>query len=112
MPTQKADWHAEIFEKQASLAKRYGIHAFCFYYYNFGDVELQEILKKYVDLSREQNHKSKGYIPPKKVSEQHEIISLIKYLILNNFDVSDAGYSHGLNIFDLSKGKTRIPYKN
>ena len=34
--------HTEIFEKQASLARKYGIHGFCFYYYNFGDVELLE----------------------------------------------------------------------
>ncbi len=31
-----------IFEKQARLARRYGLHGFCFYYYNFGDSELLE----------------------------------------------------------------------
>lgn len=30
------------FENQATLAKRYGLHGFCFYYYNFGDFELME----------------------------------------------------------------------
>jgi len=33
---------SEIFEKQASLARRYGLHGFCFYYYNFGNFELLE----------------------------------------------------------------------
>lgn len=32
----------EIFEKQASMARQYGIHGFCFYYYNFGNFELLE----------------------------------------------------------------------
>jgi len=32
----------EVFEKQAQLAKRYGIYGFCFYYYNFGHFELLE----------------------------------------------------------------------
>jgi len=34
--------HPEAFERQAAMARRYGIHGFCFYYYNFGDVELME----------------------------------------------------------------------
>ncbi len=36
------DTHKGIFEKQAALARRYGIHGFCFYYYNFGNFELLE----------------------------------------------------------------------
>jgi len=34
--------HTKAFEEQAILAKRYGLHGFCFYYYNFGDFELME----------------------------------------------------------------------
>jgi len=32
----------KVFEAQATLAKRYSIYGFCFYYYNFGDFELME----------------------------------------------------------------------
>ncbi len=80
-------------------------------YYNkhFKDADLQKVLKKYVKTDSFREFDKSISIKNTINSASIEGQSLTKYLILNNFLVAEGGYGHGLYIYDLNKGKTRIP---
>jgi len=82
-------------------------------YYNkyFQDADLQEVLKKYVNPDSFREFDKSINIKNTINSSSKEGHSLTKYLILNNFLVSESGYGPNLYIYDLNKGKTRIPLK-
>ena len=82
-----------------------------YYNENFRDSDLEELLKKYVKLGSLREYDKSASIKSEISKYRKEGRSLIKYLILNNFLVVPDGYGHGLNIYDLNKGKTKIPFE-
>jgi hypothetical protein len=80
-----------------------------YYNENFRDSDLEELLNKYVKLGSLRGYDKSASIKSEISKYEKEGRSLIKYLILNNFLIVGDGYGHGLYIYDLNKGKTKIP---